>query len=166
MSRLVLVGLPGVGKTSVARKLGSELNCPAVDTDDVLGRAVGCPASLYLRREGEEAFRTAEVAALTEVLDQDNVVATGGGVVTTRAARELLVKHVTFWLDCEDDVIVARLGHVDRPLIGDDVEASLAALRLERDEWYEEVSRARIDASGSLRDVTKRVRDALLEVSR
>jgi shikimate kinase len=165
MSRLVLVGLPGVGKTSVARKLGSEWDCPVVDTDDVLSRAVGCPASVYLRREGEEAFRRAEVAALVEALSEDNVVATGGGVVTTMQARELLVKQVTFWLDCEDDVIATRLGQVDRPLIGDDVEASLAALRRERTAWYEEVSRARIDGSGTVRDVTKRVRDALAEVS-
>jgi shikimate kinase len=161
MSRLVLVGLPGVGKTSVARKLGSEWDCPVVDTDELVGRGVGCPASEYLRREGEEAFRTAELAALREALGEDNVVATGGGVVATPAARELLVKQVTFWLDCDDVVIAARLGRVDRPLIGEDVEASLLALRRERVGWYQEVSRARIDASGTVRDVTKRVRDAL-----
>jgi shikimate kinase len=165
MSRLVLVGLPGVGKTSVVRRLGSELACPAVDTDDVLSRAVGCPASEYLRREGEEAFRIAEVAALVEALDDDNVVATGGGVVTTITARELLAKQITFWLDCDDDVIVTRLGRVDRPLIDGDVEASLAALRRDRAAWYEEVSRARIDATGAVRDVAQRVREALLEVN-
>jgi shikimate kinase len=136
-----------------------------VDTDDVLSRAVGCSASLYLRREGEEAFRTAEVAALREALADDNVVATGGGIVTTKAARELLVTHVTYWLDCDDDVIAARLGRVDRPLIGDDVGASLATLRRNRSSWYEEVSRARIDASGTVRDVVQRVRDTLAEVT-
>lgn len=161
MSRLVLVGLPGVGKTSVAQRLGVEWQCRAVDTDDVLARAVGCPASEFLRREGVDAFRVAEMAALTEALDDDNVVATGGGVVTIASARELLATQVTLWLDCDDDVIVGRLGNVDRPLIGEQVETSLLALRREREAWYQEVSRARIDATGTVGDVTQRVRDAL-----
>jgi shikimate kinase len=101
------------------------------------------------------------MAALTEALDDDNVVATGGGVVTIASARELLATQVTLWLDCDDDVIVGRLGNVDRPLIGEQVETSLLALRREREAWYQEVSRARIDATGTVGDVTQRVRDAL-----
>jgi shikimate kinase len=150
-----------VGKTSVARQLGAELQCPAVDTDDILARAVGCSAPEFLRREGVDAFRLAEMAALVEALDDDNVVATGGGAVTTVSARELLVTQVTLWLDCADDVILERLGSVDRPLMGADVAVSLRGLRREREAWYEEVSRARIDATGTVSDVAQRVRDAL-----
>jgi shikimate kinase len=87
-------------------------------------------------------------------------VATGGGVVTTSAARELLRAQVTLWLDCDDDVLKSRLGGVDRPLIGEDVGAALALLRRERATLYAEVARVRIDASGQLVDVTKRARDA------
>lgn len=165
MARLVLVGLPGVGKTTVARKLASEWNCEALDTDDLLSRTVGCTAPEYLRREGEKNFRLAEFESLVEALKSDGVVATGGGVVTTPAARELLSEEVTLWLDCDDAVLVARLGEADRPLLGDDVAASLAQLRGERATFYETVARARVDASGALDDVAQRVRDAASEVS-
>jgi shikimate kinase len=160
MARLVLVGLPGVGKTTVARALAEEWGCGVFDTDDLLSQAVGCRAPEYLRREGVVAFRNAELAALEEALKGDAVVATGGGVVTTSAARELLSAQVTLWLDCDDDVLLSRLGGVDRPLIGEDAGAALVQLRRERATLYAEVARARIDASGSLVDVTKRTRDA------
>jgi shikimate kinase len=160
------VGLPGVGKTTIAQLLGEEWACGSVDTDDLLSDAVGCPAPEYLRREGLAAFRSVELDALRTALDGGGVVSTGGGVVTTSAARDLLQASVTLWLDCDDAVLAARLGDVDRPLIGADVDAALAQLRRERATLYAEVSRARIDASGDPDEVARRVRDALNRAAR
>jgi shikimate kinase len=128
--------------------------------------AVGCPAAEYLRREGLAAFRSVELDALRLALEGNGVVSTGGGVVTTSAARELLQSSVTFWLDCDDAVLAARLGDVDRPLIGDDIDAAIAQLRRERATLYAEVARARIDASGNPEAVARRVRDIAHEVTR
>jgi shikimate kinase len=166
MARLALVGLPGVGKTTIAQLLGDEWGCGSLDTDDLLSDAVGCPAPEYLRREGLAAFRGAELDALRVALAGDAVVSTGGGVVTTSAARELLQASVTLWLDCDDAILSARLGDVDRPLIGADVHAALAQLRRERATLYAEVARSRIDASGDPDVVARRVRDASNEVPR
>jgi shikimate kinase len=160
------VGLPGVGKTTIAQRLASEWGCIATDTDDLVSEAVGCPAPEYLRREGLVAFRSVELDALRTALANDGVVSTGGGVVTTSAGRELLQENVTLWLDCDDAVLAARLGDVDRPLIGADVHAALAQLRRERATLYAEVARARIDASGEPDVVAMRVKDAANEVSR
>jgi shikimate kinase len=160
VARLVLVGLPGVGKTTLAEMVAQVWGCGALDTDVVLARTVGCAAGVYLRREGVEAFREAEFAALERALESDAVVATGGGVVTNERARALLGREATFWLDCDDETILLRLGDADRPLLDDDPLSSLVVLRAERSAWYEEVSRARIDASGTLEDVMTRILDA------
>ncbi len=166
MARLVLVGLPGVGKSTVASALAASWGCAALDTDDELAAMTGGTAAEVLRRDGIAAFRQQEVAALRAALHADAVVATGGGVVTLSEARELLRHEVTLWLDCEDDVLIPRLVDGDRPLLGDDPRSALEALRREREEWYREVSSARIDASGTPDETVERVRDALAEVAR
>lgn len=164
MARLVLVGLPGVGKSDVGAAVAARWGCAALDTDDVLSRMVGCSAGDYLRSQGEEQFRHMELLALEESLHRDAVVATGAGVVTLDGARDLLRSEPTIWLDCPDDVIGPRVRGGDRPLLGDDAQSALARLRGEREQWYLDVSRTRVDASGTLDDVTKRVLQAAGEV--
>ncbi|HEV2427152.1 MAG TPA: shikimate kinase, partial [Acidimicrobiales bacterium] len=153
MARVVLVGLPGAGKTSVAREVAARWGCPAVDTDDLLG----APAATLLREGGEAGFRRAEAAALTSALDLDVVVSTGGGVVTTEVARAALTGQVTVWLDADDDTLLARCADGDRPLLGDDPAGALARLRAEREPLYARVARARVDASGPVAEVADRV---------
>ena len=155
MSRIFLVGLPGVGKTTVAEALAEHWGSVALDTDDLVSSAVGMPAATYLRREGEAAFRDREVDVLKAALEDEatTVIATGGGIVCSPRAREALAEAFTIWLDCDDDVILSRLGDVDRPLLSQDPSETLARLRREREGWYAEVSRARVETSAPVVDV-------------
>jgi len=165
VARLVLVGLPGVGKSTVAREVARRWRCRAIDTDDLVAAQVGRPAGTYLRDEGEAAFRERELAALRDALESDAVVATGGGVVTTPEAREALRAAVTIWLDGADDVIVSRLDDVERPLLGAEPATALRELRRGREAWYREVARSRVDVAGTPDDVTARVLAAVSQVT-
>jgi shikimate kinase len=159
VGHVVLVGLPGVGKTTMATALAERWHIRAVDTDELVASAVGVSVATYLRDEGEATFRQRELEALYEALghDGDAVIATGGGIVTSSQARDALAEQCTFWLDCDDDVILSRLGDVERPLLAEDPTVAIARLRLERGEWYREVSTARIDTSRSIDDAVAHV---------
>jgi shikimate kinase len=168
VAQLVLVGLPGVGKTTLAAALADSWHARALDTDDLLASAVGVSVARYLREQGESVFRTRELDALNTALDGDGdaVIATGGGIVCTPDARALLTEVRTLWLDCDDDVILARLGDVDRPLLAEDRAATIARLRAERGEWYREVSLARVDTSPPLEEVVAHITRELDRLAR
>jgi shikimate kinase len=165
VARLVLVGLPGAGKTTLADVLAQRWSCEAIDTDEVLANQVGESAPTYLREHGEEAFRERELDALRTALASDAIVATGAGIVTTPGARALIANETAVWLDCDDATLTTRVGPGERPLLGDDHASALARLRQEREPWYESVARIRIDASGTPDEVASRVLEALGSVT-
>lgn len=157
MARLVLVGLPGVGKSTLAAALATQWRCVAVDTDDVIAENAGMSPAQLLREQGEAVFRQRELDALRTALESDGVVATGAGVVTTGEARDLLEKSFAVWLDCDEEELLSRVSDGERPLLGDDHRRGLAKLRSEREGWYQTVARVRVDASGTVEDVVQRV---------
>jgi shikimate kinase len=132
----------------------------AIDTDELVATSVGTAAAQYLREEGEANFRAREVEALREALERDDdvVVATGGGIVCSPDARAALSEEFTLWLDCDDVVILARLGDLERPLLSAQPAEALSNLRREREAWYRQVSRARIDTSTSIADAVAQVK--------
>ncbi len=98
--RIVLVGLSGSGKSTVARRLAERLGWRAVDSDEVLERRAGKPIPRIFAEDGEAAFRALESTALADACREPHaVVATGGGVVTVEAnwpvmRRDALVVHL------------------------------------------------------------------------
>ena len=91
---LVLVGLPGSGKTTVARLLANALGVQVTDTDAEIRRRARMTVPQVFTSEGEDGFRDRETRALREVLDSERgaqgVVALGGGAVLRRANRQML----------------------------------------------------------------------------
>lgn len=159
MARLMLIGLPGVGKSTIARALAERWGCEVLDTDDLIAGLVAMSAPDYLASFGEMHFREREFDALCSAIESNAVVATGAGIVTREAARELITGANTIWLDADDATLVERVAIGERPLLGSDHAESLRRLRTEREAWYRACSRTRIDASGSTDDVLERVID-------
>jgi shikimate kinase len=150
MADLVLVGLPGAGKTTVGRALAQRLDVEFFDTDEVFFERERVSVQDFLRANDERSFRERELAALRQAIVGSGVVATGGGTVSTPDARRLLGGELTVWLDCADDVLVARVAGGDRPLLGDDPVGRIKELRAAREKLYDHVSRCRVDSSGPL----------------
>jgi shikimate dehydrogenase len=80
---LILIGMPGCGKTTVGNALAAQLGRELVDTDDVIVERAGCSIPEIFANQGEEAFRQLEHQVLCDVSKRSGlIIATGGGVVT------------------------------------------------------------------------------------
>lgn len=147
---VVLVGLPGAGKSSVGRRLASRLGRPFVDADDELVRRSGRTVRDWFATEGEAAFRAAEAELLSDLLADPgpSVVAAGGGAVLTDTTRAAMRTHGrVVWLRAQVPYLVSRVvqkpGH--RPLLDADPEGTLTRLAAERTPLYEEVAEITLD---------------------
>ena len=141
---IFLVGLMGVGKTSVGRKLAKSLKRQFFDSDKVIEERSGVPISWIFDLEGEAAFRVREQAVIDELtLKEGIVLATGGGAVLRAANRRMLrSRGCVVYLNSTVEQLLKRIGHSKtRPLLekGDPKE-TLQRLQDERQPLYDEVA--------------------------
>lgn len=142
--KLVLIGLPGSGKSTVGRQLARRLGLPFNDSDHVIEQRLGCSIRDYFEREGEAAFRDVEESVIQELTQAESgVLATGGGVVLRPINRQRLRQagHVIYLRSTPGEVF-RRLRHDrNRPLLQvDDPLARLRSLYEERDPLYRETA--------------------------
>lgn len=141
---LILVGLPGAGKSTVGRLLARRLGVEHLDADDVVVEELGVPIRTYFEEHGESAFRDVESAVLGRLVQRGGIVlSTGGGAVLRPANRALLQEGGTVvYLSSTPEDIYRRLRHdQQRPLL--QVKNPLARLRelhAERDPLYRMVA--------------------------
>ena len=117
---IALVGLMGVGKSSVGRRLASALGLPFRDADAEVEAAAGRSISEIFAQLGEPAFRDGERRVIARLLDgPPHVLATGGGAFMNLETRALIKsKAVSVWLKADLDILARRVGRKDtRPLI-------------------------------------------------
>ena len=133
---IVLVGLMGVGKTTIGRRLALRLGLPFVDADAEIETASGMTVSEIFARFGEAHFRDGERRVIARLIDgAPKVVATGGGAFIQDDTRTLiLARTLAVWLDADIATLVERVRRRDtRPLLKDrdpgEVLTALAAIR-------------------------------------
>jgi shikimate kinase len=117
---IALVGLMGVGKSSVGRRLANALELPFRDADNEVEAAAGRSISDIFTDLGEPAFREGERRVIARLLDQPpHVLATGGGAFMNPDTRTLIKsKAISVWLKTDLEVLVRRVSRKDsRPLL-------------------------------------------------
>lgn len=148
MATVALVGLMGVGKSTVGRLLAERLGGTFVDTDAVVATEAGCSIPELFAEEGEQGFRRREAEVCLRMLASPiTVVSLGGGAVESVSVREALsvVPHVV-WLRARTETLLARLGSGDgRPLLADDPQGALETLAERRQPWFDEVASLVVD---------------------
>jgi 3-dehydroquinate synthetase/shikimate kinase len=143
---VVLVGLPGSGKSAVGRRLAHRHGATFIDLDDTIETAAGRPIPAIFESEGEAGFRIREAAAVEALGDADpessvrRVIATGGGtVVDPRNRWRLAHGRLLVWLDGRPEALAQRLRHsrTVRPLIvGRDPIGAVRTLLTNRERFY------------------------------
>lgn len=137
---LVLVGMMGVGKSTIGRKLAATLGLPFTDADEAIVEAAKMPISDMFDQFGEAAFRDGERRVIARLLESPPcVIATGGGAfVQPDTAALILEKGLPIWLDSDLETLVDRLGrNTKRPLLrGGNVRDIVSRMKAEREPAY------------------------------
>ncbi len=163
MTHLVLVGMMGVGKSTVGRIVAAELDRPLFDSDVMIEERAGRTVREIWSTDGEAHFREMETETLLDALaeEEPSVIAAAGGVVLSERNRMALQSadaHVV-WLLADVEVLVDRVragGH--RPLLDDDPEAALRRLYEVREPLYQQVADAIVSVDNrSPNDVARAV---------
>jgi shikimate kinase len=143
---IVLVGMMGVGKTTVGRRLATMLNVPFCDADEEIEKAAQMSIPEIFAQFGEAYFRGGERRVIARLVGEDGapvrrVLATGGGAFADPETRALILRRaIAVWLDSDVDTLVARVGRKgNRPLLRNgNPREILAKLKVERDPAYAE----------------------------
>jgi shikimate kinase len=137
---IVLVGMMGVGKSTIGRRLAARLKLPFVDADSEIEAAAGMTIPEIFERHGEPHFRDGEARVIARLLDGGPLVlATGGGAFMREdTRRRIATKAVSIWLKADHDVIMRRVRRrADRPLLQTaDPEGTVTRLLTEREPVY------------------------------
>ena len=152
MTRVLLLGAMGTGKSAVGRELAALLGCAHLDNDDLLLEQTGVTARALAARDGETALRQAEYDVLASVVGRAGpwVAGVAGGAVTDPAARVLLRDSgaLVVWLTAPPEVLAARVaGQSHRPWLDQDPLEALTRLVAERAPLYAEVADEVVDVS-------------------
>lgn len=154
-TNLVLIGMPGSGKTSVARHLSVLLNRPIASTDEAAEARIGMSIEALFRTRGEAAFRAVETEVVRELSSVwGSIIATGGGTILSGENREILR-------------VNSRIYYVRRPLDSLDTagrplsqgEGALRRLYEQRHALYESFSDVQLDGDDDFERTAQRIAD-------
>lgn len=136
MSNIVLIGMPGAGKTTIGRKLHKLLDRPVLDSDDQVIKETGRSVK-DLFQEGDDVFRAAETAAIKTLSEMDGIIISCGGGVVKRPENIAYLQQngKIFFLNRDLEAIAGSVDKTSRPLLNS-AEDRLTQLYRERMPLY------------------------------
>jgi shikimate kinase len=140
-NKIYLIGLPGTGKSYLARLLAAEIGATTFDLDKLIEHQEGRKISEIFETDGEEHFRQIEANTLASVTEKESfILATGGGTPCFHDGIDHMNKHgITVYLTEKKEIIVERLSRTShRPLVQGDVEKRVDELLAARGKIYEQ----------------------------
>jgi shikimate kinase len=159
---VVLVGMMGVGKSSVGRKLAQLLHLGFIDADDEIETAAQMAIPEIFAAYGEPYFRDGERRVIARLIGpgRGRIIATGGGAFCNAETRALILDQaIAVWLDSDVDTLLERTSRRDnRPLLAQgDPREILTRLRAERQDCYSQAPIHVMSSNGSQYLTTTRV---------
>lgn len=162
---VVLVGLMGVGKSTVGRKLARMLDRDFVDADEAIAEAAQRSIPEIFETFGEPYFRDGERRVIARLIEEGHgVIATGGGAFVDPATRAaVLEKGIAVWIDCDVETLVERTARRgNRPLLKQgDPRAILTRLAEERAPFYAQAHIRVVSESGPHADTARAIIEAI-----
>ncbi len=164
-TNLYLIGMMGVGKTTIGRILAEQLQYEAFDTDKFIEQATKQAISTIFAESGEDIFRQLETATLSQVCARTHkVISTGGGIVLNPQNWSYLKHGVIVWLDVPIEQLAERLRNdTSRPLLQhENLTERLSALINERRSLYAQADiRIVVDSGEDPMQIADRVLNAI-----
>lgn len=162
---VVLVGLMGVGKSTVGRRLAAMLRRSFVDADEAIVEAAQRSIPEIFETFGEAYFRDGERRVIARLMDEAHgVIATGGGAFVDPATRALVLERgIAVWIDCDIDTLVERTSRrSNRPLLkqGNPREI-LTRLAREREPFYRQAHIRVVSETGPHADTARAILEAI-----
>jgi len=160
---VVLVGLPGAGKSKVGRLLAERLGLAHIDTDALIVEREGRPIADIFASDGEAVFRLMETAAVADAPLAGALGPGAGGAAPPPAVRDLLSGHTVVYIDAPHEELVRRTASkTHRPLLAEDPSGTLARLRTEREPHYRSVATIVVESGpGPVDDVVTAIAQQL-----
>lgn len=154
MSGIVLIGFMGAGKTTIGQLLAKKTNRNFYDIDQLIVDKIGMSIDEYFEKFGVESFRKLESEVLQEVIAEEHVISTGGGIVLSEENRKSLKKlpHVIY-LKTELTELIHRIQSDDeniRPLAEEKSKDEIAEIYLPRVSLYEESGTIIVETTNKL----------------
>ena len=156
LRNIILIGMPGCGKSTVASALGAALNREAVEADALIAEKAGMSIPEIFARSGEEGFRALETEVLAEQGKRSGIIlSTGGGCVTRRENYPLLHQNGTIFCLTRD---LSKLPTDGRPI---SQSTDLSQLYARRKPLYAQFADVTVSNDGALEDTLNTIKEAL-----